>query len=144
MTIENRTMWLQFWHRDPPAVRHATRFDASLCGCNPDGRQLLIPAGATLCFGLKTIAKSDPIPKPTKRNVIAEYKSYPLSFLARSISTSLYAFPQNYEAAKHFCGVHEPCHFTKALVFLPMHGLAVLNEQDISTASYDKTSRAAI
>ena len=93
------------------------------------------PLAASLCFGLKTIANSDPIPRPTKRNVIAEYKSYSFSFLARSISTSLHAFLQNCEAAKLFCGLHEPCHFTKALVFVPMHGLAVLNEQDISTAS---------
>src|SRR6266849_3346543 len=77
-------------NRDHPQC-HATRSCASLRGCNPDVRQLSIPAGAILCFGLKIIAKSDPIPRPTKRNVIAEYKSYSLSFLAPSISTTLVA-----------------------------------------------------
>ena len=81
-------------NRDHPQC-HATRSCASLRGCNPDVRQLSIPAGAILCFGLKIIAKSDPIPRPTKRNVIAEYKSYSLSFLAPSISTSLHALLQN-------------------------------------------------
>src|SRR5229473_2888598 len=79
-------------NRDHPQC-HATRSCASLRGCNPDVRQLSIPSGATLCFGLKTIAKSDPIPRPTKRNVIAEYKSYSLSYLAPSISTSFPLFP---------------------------------------------------
>jgi hypothetical protein len=72
-------------NRGLPAFRHATRFSAFDCGRSPDVRQLLIPSVAILRFGLKTIVKSDPIPKPTKRNVIAEYKSYPLSFLAPSI-----------------------------------------------------------
>jgi hypothetical protein len=43
-----------------------------------------------------------------------------------------------------FYELHEPCHFTKALVFLPMHDLAVFNEQDISTASKDKSSSSVL
>jgi len=119
-------------NRDPPAVRHATRSSASLaslCGCNPDVRQLWIPAGATLCFGLKTMAKSDPIPRPTKRNVIAEYKSYSRLFLAPSISTSLHALLQNTKQRTTLrTALHEAYHFGKALEFLPMHDLARLNE----------------
>jgi hypothetical protein len=34
-------------------------------------RQPLIPSSATLFFGLKTIAKTDPTPKPTKKKVMA-------------------------------------------------------------------------
>jgi hypothetical protein len=92
---------------------------------------------------LKTIAKSDPIPKPTKRNVIAEYKSYPLSFLAPSIRP-LSMRKTKYEAVNHFYGLHEPCHFAKALVFLPMHDFAVFNKKDISTASKDKSSSSLL
>src|SRR2546426_3113566 len=88
-------------NRGLPAFRHATRFSAFVCGRSPDVRQLLIPSVAILCFGLKTIVKSDPIPKPTKRNVIAEYKSYPLSFLAPSIRP-LSMRKTKYETANHF------------------------------------------
>src|SRR5271169_1939240 len=83
------------------AVRHATRSSVSRRGRNSDMRQLWTSFGASLCFGLKTIAKTDPIPRPTKRNVIAEYKSYSLSFTAPSISTSLPCALAKYEAANH-------------------------------------------
>jgi hypothetical protein len=72
-----------------PAVRHAARSSAFRRGRNSGRRQLLISSGASLCFGLKTTAKIDPIPMPTKRNVIAELKSYSLLFIAPSINTSL-------------------------------------------------------
>jgi hypothetical protein len=71
------------------AVRHATRSSASLRGRNPGMRRLLISSGAPFCFGLKRIDTTDPIPRPTKRNVIAEFKSYSLLFITPSISTSL-------------------------------------------------------
>jgi hypothetical protein len=106
-------------HPPTPVVRHATRFSASFCGCNPDVRQLLISSGVTLCFGLKTIDKTDPIPRPTKRNVIAEFKSYSPLFVGPSISTSSIRC-YKIRSSESLCGPQEPCHFAKALVFLPI------------------------
>jgi hypothetical protein len=78
------------WSSTPADTRvgHATRSSTSRRGCNPGVRRLLIPCGATFCFGLKARAKTAPRPSPSKRNVIAEFKSYSLSFVARCISTS--------------------------------------------------------
>jgi hypothetical protein len=43
--------------------------------------QLLDSSSLNLSLGLRTIARNDPMPKPAKKNVIAEFKSY--SFLIR-------------------------------------------------------------
>ena len=92
------------------AVRHAARSSASGRGRNSDMRQLLL---SSLGFGLQTRTKIDPIPRPTIRNVIAEFKSYSLLFIAPFIKTSL-------PSANILCGSQEPCHIPKALIFLFM------------------------
>jgi hypothetical protein len=58
---------------------HAMRCSAGSCPRNPPTRQLLaslIPFILSLSLGLKSRAKTDPMPRPTRRNVIAESKSY--------------------------------------------------------------------
>ena len=79
-------------------VCHSPRSFASSCGLHTRERRLLIPPALTPCFlfGLKTIPNTTPRPRPIKRNVTAEYGSYPLfSRFAASSFTSI--SPISYE-----------------------------------------------
>jgi hypothetical protein len=78
-------------------------------------RQLLIPSGAALCFGLKTRAKTDPTPTPTKKKVTAEYRSYSL-LIAPSIAPRSIV-PARFEAANHSVGCKNRATFPTSFVF---------------------------
>lgn len=83
-----------------PRVCHSPRSFASSCGLHTRERRLLIPAGVTPCFvfGLKTIPKTTPRPRPIKRNVTAEYGSYPRCSLFTA-SSFKYLSMDSYEHA---------------------------------------------
>ena len=81
-------------------------------------REVSIASSATRCFGLKTSAKTDPTPKPTRKKVTAEYRSYSL-FVAFSISTSLHGLCEM-RSGEPLCRLQEPCHFPKAVLGLPL------------------------
>lgn len=102
-----------------PAVPYATRFSASPRGCTPGALPLLAPARPSFCLGLKKTAKIDPMPRPTMRNVIAEYKSYLL--VASSISTSIFSIALLQTAKQGTIVVARTMPLWKALVFLRMH-----------------------
>lgn len=105
-------------------VRTPSRSFASSCGLHSRERRLLIPSALTPCFvlGLKTIPKTTPRPRPTKRNVTAEYGSihfFPFSLLHLS-QVSLHilnSYEHSYERRSSilFLCPQKPCHFTKAL-----------------------------
>jgi hypothetical protein len=88
-----------------------------------------------LFFGLKTIVKTDPTPKPTKKKVMAECTSYSL-FFARSISPRALA---KYEAAS--IGVQEACHLSKAICFQTYTWFAEIATRATSTSLNGKSTR---
>jgi hypothetical protein len=100
-------------------MTHAMGCSARSRPCNPLTRQpltALLPSILSLSSGLKSRAKTDPMPKPTKRNVIAESKSY--VFLMRRpfcrAPAKLRSNHHPYESKNHAT-------FSKPFVFRWMH-----------------------
>src|ERR1700689_1455672 len=97
-------------------MTHATRRPARICPCNPPPAHLLIsllPSILNLSLGLKRIAKTDPMPRPTMKNVIAESISY--SCVIRH--TFLRAPDKKLRNSESPIWLQEPCQFIETLCF---------------------------
>jgi hypothetical protein len=121
------------------AVRHATR-SSSRRGRNSDLRRLSI---SSLCFGLKTRAKTDPMPRPTMRNVIAEFKSYSLLFLASFINTPLPNQRTSLSTRKNHATFPKPL-FSCLCLTHRAHESELSNRFRRRKFSHDESSRMAI
>jgi hypothetical protein len=81
--------------------------------CNPPPRLVtaLLPSSLNLSLGLKISAKTDPIPRPARKKVIAEAKSYSF-FMRRTF------LPRSRKKKRGpLLRLQEPCQFIETLCF---------------------------